>query len=588
MITTQKDGTYIVSGFEKGIASSPHLGIGDMRGVDIDSQPGAATVNFQLEALTKPPVVTTLAFSVATTDIFTVASTAGWYNGMAITLNTVVSVVGATTGRVYWVGDLTATTFKLYKNPALPAAQLVDITTAGTGTLSSYTLSAPLDSTIAYNGRRVEGALRNYEFILDSAGLVWWIANPGGTPNNTLVYIGNDTLTATVGRAINIFKEYIIVFRSSTMDALSVGDLEVQDLDGVFGWHYGFESVSAGELNPRATFVGQDDVLYFDNGGSRIGSLSENVGSSFDPTSAATFTRNVEALDLPSREVATAIGELGTTLLIGGLKNMIYPWDRVSPSFSSPIILPDNRTYRIVGTNQLAFIFSGTRGAIYVTNGSSAQLYKSVPDYVTGVLHPYFFWGDAMAWREGLYFSFQAVENDGTALTSTAGVWKIDMDTGALTMGNSLSHGTYAGTVPVLLPDILTQDPPGAGIFAGWVNSSTYGVDVSSLEPYQAYEARIDTDIIPVGTFIDKFMPNHFEFKLARALVAGEKIKLSARTSLTGNFTQIGETTTQQLSAEYDSNFQGAEWVQFRIELSSTDTDPSFIPLMEIRMEGKR
>lgn len=586
MITQLKDGTTILNGWQEGIADSPHLGPADIRNINLTSSPGEAAVNFKTSAMNQPPVVTAVAFTVETTDIITVPSTTGWYAGMAITLNSLVGGTGLATGRVYWVGSISGNTFKPYTNPAnaVTATSPVNVTLAGSGTLSSYTFSAPLDKSIFYSG--TSSLIRTYIFILDDTGKVWWIQNTGGNLTNNLVYLGNDTLTGTTGRAVVVFNNYIIVFRSSTMDYLQAQNIESGvDLDSGSGWVYGWESASGVALARRPTLVGQDNVLYYDND-NRIGSISV-IGSIFDPNSSATYNKNTSALDLPNKDEVRSLGEQGTNLLIGGMREFVYPWDRISPSFDYPLILPENNTTRIVSSNQIAFLFNGTRGQIYVTNGASVELFKKVPDYITEVYEPYFAWTDAMVWRNQLYFSFTATTNAGVALTSTGGVWGIDMTSGAFRCTNQLSYGSYAGSATVLLPHVLSANPPGSGIYVGWSVNSTYGVDVSSTEPYQNYDARIDTEIVPVGTFVEKYTPRHFEFKMAMPMVAGESIRLSGRKSLSDSFEVIGTTTSTVLSAPYDTPFEDWEWLQFRIEMSSTATNPSYNRLTEIRVNGQ-
>lgn len=567
----------LVNNFQAGIADSPHLGIADMRCVNILSSPGEVSVNFKTAAMNQPPTVSALAYTVATTDIFTVSSTAGWYNGMAVQLNTVVTAVGISTGRVYWVGDLTATTFKLYKSPSISG--VADVTTAGNGTLSSYTLSAPLDKVITYETTQNY----NYEFILDDTGKVWWIYNNDGTVTNNLVYLGNDTLTGTTGRAITFFKDYLIVFRTSTMDALFVGDIENgTDLDAAGGWIYGWESISSVDQARRPVLVGQDNIMYYGNN-EKVGSISEVAGSDFDPSSGATYAENTAALDLPAGDDVESLGELGVNLLIGGKRNYVYPWDRTSPSFDLPTPLPENKTVRIVTANNVAYLFAGNRGRIYATNGSSAVTFKKIPDYVSGVYEPYYAWSDAYAWRSQLYFSFTATQNDGTALTSTGGVWAIDLVNDAFRHVLKLSYDTYGGTASVIVPHVLSDTPPGAGLYIGWSHSGTYGVDVTSTAPYQNYETRIDSRLIPVGTFLDRFTPEHFEHKLAKLLVSGEAVRVSYRLHLTDSFSTIYTATTAGLvSGNTDTPFENAEWVQIRIELSSAATTPSYVPLTQL------
>lgn len=578
-----KRGEVVISGWEDGIADSPFEGIADMRNVDIDSVPGEVAVAFDVNALTKPPTVSAVAFTVeAATDLITVSSTSGYYNGMAITLDSLTDGAGLATGRVYWIGDLSGNTFKVYQNPSRNAGKLVNVTSDGSGTLSSYTLGQPLDRVTSEQANTADFP---YTFILDSNGRVWWIDVANDTITNNLIYLGNDTLTSSGDRAIIIWKNYLVVSRSSAFDAVAVNRIEQDiDFDSSSGWTYGFESVSSQGINSRRImFVGQDDVLYYDNS-NRVGSLTEAVGSTFDPTSGATWVENTGALDIPSGEVITALSEIGVYLLVGTVRNRIFPWDRVSPSFNFPIILPESNVARIVGTNQLAFIFVGARGNIYVTDGTNLELFKKIPDHLTGKREPYYTWLDANYHRNNLVFSFTAQENDGTSITSMNGVWAINIATSALRHVITPSNGSSA-EVHTIITNPHNLVPAGAGLIVGWKNSTTYGVDIGSSNPYDGGETVIDTDIIPIGNNLDKTTLADIEFKLTRALVSGESIALGYRTKLEDSYTNIFTANTAgELSARSDATFENAEWVQFEIILTSTTTSPSRVPLKEIRM----
>ena len=586
----------VIDGFELGIAESPYKGIANLRSANIASSPGHLAVNFKTAAMNKPPVVSALAFTVnTTTDVFTVASTTGWYNGMAIELITIVTSTGISTGRVYWIGDLTATTFKLYVNPSRDATSVVNVTGSnGSGTLSSYTLGKPIDKTISYEGPNLGAQpFTHYLFILDDAGRVWWVDNTGGTPTSNLIYLGNDTLTGTTGRGIAMFKGYLIVFRTATQDALNITQVQSgTDLDGVSGWVYGWNSISTSLETPRPIVVGQDDVLYYDNS-ERVGSISENVGVTFDPSSGASYTENTNALDLPEGKGITALGELGTELLIGSIDNFVYPWDRISPSFRLPIRLPENYTKKIITIKNIAYIFAGNKGKIYRTTGSSAETWKKIPDHLAGVFEPYFAWLDADSQNDQLYFSFTTSQNDGTAIATLGGVWAIDLITEALRHAHQLSYGN-GGTVSMITRNPLADDgtattpsytPAGSGLYVGWDNSGSYGVDEGSSNPYSNYETILETEIIPIGNYTFPVTLSQIEYKLARPLVSGEAVRVSFRKNLTASYEVIYTVTDAgAVSAPSDTTFEDAEWVQFKVELSSTNTTPSHVPLRELRI----
>ena len=577
----------VIDGWEQGIGSSPYVGISNIKNANIISVPGEVSVNFSTSALNKPPVVEAVAFtSTDAGDLITVSDATGYYNGMAITLNTVVTSTGIVTGRVYWIGSLSGNSFQLHKNPSR-GDTAVAITTDGSGTLTSYVLGKPIDDTIAYDATDIATTDRNHFYLLDENGLVWWIDSTGGIITSNLVYLGNDDVASSPdgGRGIAIWKSFIIVFRNGDVDALDTGNIETNtDFDGLSGWEYDFFSSDNVLATPRAILVGQDDILYFANRGG-LGSLSENIGSNFDPQTPSTFTVNSDALDLPQNDEVSSLGFLGIFILIGGIQDKVYPWDRLSSSFNLPIILPEDNTTHILSRHSTAYMFTGSRGRIYVTNGSIAELYKKIPDHITGKDEPYFSIDSAAIARDQIYFGFTPTENDGTAIAGLDGVWAIDINTAILRRAHTLSHNTD-GTVTTISKYPLSPTPNGTGILAGWEDSTgKFGLDEGSSNPYTGGETVIDSDIIPIGTFSFKETIASIEFKLGKPLVAGESIELQQRSNLAEAFASIGTNNeVGVISGSFDANFQEVQWLEIRAILKSTNTNPSFVPLREIRI----
>ena len=585
----------VIDGFGDGVADSPHSGMCMIKNVNVTTVPGEASVELETQELTKPPTVSAVSYTTDTSaDTVTVSDASSYYNGMAITLNTVVTSTGISTGRVYWVGDLSSNTFKLYTNPSRNASTVVNIGGSdGSGTLSSYTLGKPIDSTIGI----ASSETYLYQFILDNAGRAWWIDNKDGTATNNLVYMGNDTLTGDEGRGIVCWKNHLIVFRASNVDGVGLAAIEqANDFNSAYGdaatggWDYGWDSVSSFNLtgvNVREVLVGEDDILYFDNL-NRLGSFSENTGSTLDLDNGATFTKNVSALDLPEEEedALLTIGELGTDLLIGGRTNNVYPWDRISSSFNFPLKFPEHGIQKIVSSNSLTFIFAGYRGRIYVTNGSGVEVFKKVPDHLAGSQNPYFTINSCELTKNQIYFSFTATTNAGGAVSGLDGVWALDISTGSLRLNNTLTHATD-GTTTTIQRYALSDTPSGDGLVIGWEDdSSNYGIDIGSSNPYSGGESIIETDIIPIGTNRYPETITQIEYKLSKPLVSGESIQLLQRSNLNDSFTSIGTgNTAGSLSGSFDATFENVEWLQIRAVLTSTDSSPSYVPLREIRIQ---
>lgn len=580
----------VINGFENGIADSPYEGIADMRNVNIITAPKQANVQFATTAVTLPPSgYTATAFTAdSTTDVFTTASTSGFYTGMALIVVSY-SGTGLTNGRTYYVGSITSTTFKLYDDPGVGLT--VDVTSSSSGTFTVPTFGTPSDSVSSPSNTYDSTTGLNYKFnfVMTTDGYVWQLtnlpnSNTGGTvAKNALQFLGNTSHSTASNPAtgIAIFQQYLMVFMDTKIDYINVNNLSGANPSA--NWHYAWKTTSSSNEGHRA-LAGTDDALYFCND-VNVGSILVTAGSTFDPATSSTYTYNTSALPLPAFDKATCLAQLGTNLLVGGILNFVYPWDRVSTSFAYPIILAENFVKCIISTNSSAYILAGNRGRIYITNGSNVDLFKKFPDSISGTVSPYYTWGWGIYLKNQIYFTISATTNNSVAINNYAGVWALDLDTKALTMANSLSYGTYSGSVPTLIP-MGHIYPTGEGLYIFWYNSSG-GVDYTSADPYTNYQTRIDTDIIPIGTFYDKKNITSLEFKLAKPLVSGESVKISYRTNLTDSFTQVGSTSTVgALSDVYTPNFANIQWLQLRYEASSTATTPSYVPLSEIRIRS--
>src|ERR1035437_6232006 len=95
--------------------------------------------------------------------------------------------------------------------------------------------------------------------------------------------------------------------------------------------------------------------------------------------------------------------EIGNTILIGCQGNIVYPWNQSDVTPSSIITLPEGNVQQMLTVNQMAYIFAGNQGNIYITDGSVASLVLNIPDYVAGVpnspgtyIESTYIWGGVM------------------------------------------------------------------------------------------------------------------------------------------------------------------------------------------------
>ena len=588
----------VIDGFEQGIADTPYQGISDMRNMEIISVPKESSVTFTMASVTLPPVWNAVAFTAQNTgDTITVASTTGLYNSVALKLVTN-SAGGLSTGIVYYVGDITATTFKLYLDP--DRNTVVVISSDGSGTLTTYQYGNQRGlSSSAYSEYAPVSycKLSNFQssgvgsgtLLVDFSNYLWFLARNG----TTLIFLGNIGgvgASSTPRSGVAVWQGYVILIGNSTMDAAPLTTLWSTSGPAAV-WDYGFESSGFGSasVNGRGSvIVSQEDENLYWCTNTGIASLIETPGDTFDPADPTSYTINDPAIALPVEDRALCIAELGSVLLIGATGSTMYVWDKLSLGFSYLLNLPDTYVTAIIPVNQNAYAFAGNRGRIYITNGSSIELYKKITDYITGIVSPYIIWRSAYSSRNQLYFGIQALDNSSTAQTTVAGTWAIDLASKAFRMLNKITNSGYSGFVAMITePGNSTSlvNPSGNGLTTGWTVSTTYGVDVPSSNTYTSYESYIDTDMIPVGTFLSPFSPTQFEWKTSTPLVSGEGVKISWRKNFTDSFTQIGESTTAGvLSDLYKANFQKVQWAQFRIETKSTNSTPSRTRLTEIRL----
>lgn len=590
------DNSLVIDGFQNGIADSPYSGISDMRNVNITSIPGEASVNFSTASITLGTSSGTVVSADPATDIVTVTVSGGpLQSGQSVVFTGGSLPGGLSAATTYWIVAVSTTTLKVYTNPSLATATLVDIASTGTGTFGTTGTMGKPTAKAFYNNA---GTVRY--FIIDSAGRVFELNQNFGVA----IFLGNDinpdSNNDANGNGLIAYNGYLFIFRNDKIDYIKLSDNS---------YHSNWQVLStvAGTNNYHASLQSYNDSKIYFCDSNHIGTFYQNqTSTTFDPSDASTYTYTKAILDLPSNDIAQSISELGTNLMIGGQLNAIYPWNRLVQTagsagnlsvlsfYSTPILVAENFISRLVTVNTNTYIFAGIRGRIYVTNGSQASFYKKVPDHISGTVEPYFQWGDATAIKNQLFFGVTCVTNANSANSQYGGVWGIDLDSTALRLAQKLSYGTYAGIASVLLPVLITSStatPGGTGLYIGWDSgASTFGVDQTQSTPYTNSVSTIDSDLIPIGTYNKARDLTPIEYKLSRPLVSGESIIIRTRlifnTSDTGYTTTLTDSTIGHYSGSKPINFKQAQWVQFQVLLNSTASTPSFVRLKEIRILG--
>ena len=185
------DNSLVISGWEKGIADSPHQGISDMRNVNIISIPGEASVNFATAQANTPTINGTVTVTGLSASAISFAAVAGLENGMAIQFTGVGSLSGVSTNTTYWVynclpGSIpyNTTSCQLYSTYSAYTTHTNPVTITGTAGGATFTvynvgngssgnsISLPKYFTyISHNSS--SSSYRDKTFCQDGVGQVW-------------------------------------------------------------------------------------------------------------------------------------------------------------------------------------------------------------------------------------------------------------------------------------------------------------------------------------------------------------------------------------------------------------------------------
>ncbi len=572
------DNSIVIDGFENGIADSPYTGIGDMRNANIISIPGEASVNFATTSLTASSYSGMIVGGgSASSKTFYVSST---------TLETGQAVIFsasnfATPGDLYWVERINATEFKIHTSPFIWSGNEYATSDTATGTFSTVDMGLPKYFTNDTKNNKV--------YMLDSNGRVWGNWTTTGT-TGAFVYVGNKVPTAyKAGNGLVYYESsdhtgYVFIFHDSSIDyfitTATAPTIEYQwaILAGTVGTYNTSPTkvlqTALGTHNSHEAMVGVDNRVYFcDSNWISVFYQADPAGTAFNPKSIATYTFDTFPL-LPFNDTTQCLAQLGSNLLIGGKNNIIYTWNKVDLNYNGqPILLAESNIQKMVTVNTNTYALVGNRGRIYVTNGSQAQLWKKIPDHISGIVEPYFTWGGLCSQKNQIFFSAQATSNNGATLVAYGGVWAIDVDTQAIRLTNKLSYGSYAGYASALIADVITN-PAGTGLYIGWYDGgTTYGIDKTSANLYQGSETVIESDLIPIGTYDNPKNFTRVDYKLVNPMATGESVSMYYRLRFGDGWTLIytSDNTTSDTgySESHEVNFQNAQWVQLKIVLTS-------------------
>lgn len=593
MAYTTEGRDIIISGWENGVADTPYDGIADIRGFNTTSTAKEASIGYAQTLNSHNSLSLSITSADPATDIVTCTITSGsiFLSVVPMRFSGGSLPAGISASTDYWIEFTDATHFQVYTErhtSSHGATYLVNITGTGTGTGTS--ILPGLISSVD----KVTGAM------LDTSGRAWDVR----FSNGQYQWLGNTrtgyTASADVGTANSLcwFKGYLFIFGQTKIQYIQYTETSTSGAVDPTIWNVGWNPATGSSgygssifttTNGHVSLVGFDDILYISDGRYLI-SLQEKVGTTFDPTNTATYTWNATALDIPSNDFIYSIAESGPTLLIGGKNNAIYPWDRKSPSFRFPILIAESGINKMLTVNTNTYISAGVRGNIYITNGAQAQIYKKIPDHITGLIDPRIYVTSMAFDRNQLFLGIKVNTNTGTVIgydTLYAGLWAIDITTDSFRAVSLCSSNSAYVTAIWAANSYANNYLKGYNVYVAWATGSgaTTGIDTTDGTVPTTYINYIYTDLINIGQYLTKRTLENVEFKLNKPLVSGEGIIIYQRQGVTDSWTQVGEcTTVGAISEVFPVTFENSQWLQLKIQTKSTGSSPSYVPLREIRL----
>lgn len=555
-----------------GISSSPHVGVGDCRNLDIFTIPGVARLNNLLAKKTSTTVTGTPQWMVK--DPTTPANIYALDSGGKIYKSTDSGGTwAALAGQTFTVtianpGVVTATAHGMVANDTFVPSTTGALPTGMTAGTTYYVLTTDLTA-------------NTFKFSTSQGGSA--VETTGTQSGTHSLYC----TTGATGQGLAIFEDYLIVARSTELDIYG-------PLSSSPTWMFSWLTIDSDTLWHPMT-ISKNDFMLYGGAGKYVYSLEELTGQTFAPVrddyDTTTYTMTKQALDLPANYRIKCIEELGDNLMLGTWKGTniydyriadIFPWDRVSVSFYNPIQMSENGVNAMLSINGILYVLAGIEGKLYQCSGAQAFPIAQIPSSVSNL-------------EGGLYLDIypQAITNykgrvtfgissGGSASTIDGiGVWSL-MQT---SKGNilSLEHGVSTGNfgsattmkIGSLLP--ITRDT----ILVGWRDDTSYGIDkTTATSRVTSYGGYFESAYYHVGTANAKARISEIEFQLAKPLAENEGIKLKYRKDLNASFSTVGifDYTTygaiMGMAYPLPLPIIDCEFIQIRCELTGTSTTP--------------
>lgn len=427
----------------------------------------------------------------------------------------------------------------------------------------------------------------NDYYTIDEDQVVYRSVNQGDT---WTILTGNSSVGN--GNGLAIWRDFLFVMGNSAIDIYG-------PLSGTPVWHNAWKAYQSNSFYHPALVSINDGNLYIgaDNFIASVAFLgSGTFGATANPTSNNYATYTQEALDLPSEFNVQCLAELGEDLMIGtayhnyeevseGIvvpNGVLFPWDRISPSFGTPLVFNENGIRQMINIDQTLYICAGQQGKYFKSNGVQYQQIAQLPNYLVKLdqdkrLEPEP--GAAMQFNGKFFFgvSAGASAND----IGGCGVWSIDPKTNVLAFEQQISTYLTGGDMGLTTNVRIGALFPATNqrMFIGWKDGATAGIDKTATGRYDGLKGYFDSPMYQVGTPLNKKQFTQLEFQLVEPLIAGQGVKIKFRTNLFDGFTDIGTYDFAMLGAVMSHNvvatIPACEFVQLQVLLNCSGSNDS-------------
>lgn len=299
---------------------------------------------------------------------------------------------------------------------------------------------------------------------------------------------------------------------------------------------------------------------------------------------AHVFSNNALDLDNPHR--VTAIGNLGTDLLIGTyisanvIESEIFRWNTWSDSFSVQDVIPEVGINAFLAADNRIIVSAGTKGNLYIYNGQQLEAYKQIKGVWGASGNKAIVHANAKLNFHGLpLFGFSKQSGDGVSL----GVYSFGRTNANYPFVLALEYPISTGQLTGL--EIGAISGNGDSFYVSWKqegDATTYGVDYLDLNNKYAtgyYTSRLSLfDRVVQTTYGDVIVPY-------RSMPSGTSVTVAASKTHGAFVDQPLTLDEDRKQYETDADIGDASTLQVRTTLVGSANNSPEVEMTSIEIQ---